>query len=203
MATLVGTFFHSHGGSTTLAPENWRTLRLRRPVREDVPVEDDETNFAKCARIHDSFRVLREKIAELETDVLVVFSDDQLQCFDFNNYPAFSVFVGEQFRKGQGRSRDIDANPAGRHAEPGYLFNGSPNLAVATLTGVMKRGFDPAFSMDMPKPDRGPRQRDRPHGRRADRLHPSHRAHHDESLLRPAAHRPALLPTRTRGARGH
>ena len=155
MATLVGTFFHSHGGSTTLAPEHWRTLRLRRPVREDVPVEDDETNFAKCARIHDSFRVLREKIAELETDVLVVFSDDQLQCFDFNNYPAFSVFVGEQFRKGQGRSRDIDANPAGRHAKPGYLFSGCPDLAVATLTGIMKRGFDPAFSMDMPKPDRG------------------------------------------------
>ena len=23
------------------------------------------------------------------------------------------------------------------------------------LTGIMKRGFDPAFCMDMPKPDRG------------------------------------------------
>ncbi len=43
----------------------------------------------------------------------------------------------------------------GRHAEPGYRFKGHPDLAVSLLTGVMKRGFDPAFSMDMPKPDRG------------------------------------------------
>ena len=203
MATLVGTFFHSHGGSTTLAPENWRTLRLRRPVREDVPVEDDETNFAKCARIHDSFRVLREKIAELETDVLVVFSDDQLQCFDFNNYPAFSVFVGEQFRKGQGRSRDIDANPAGRHAEPGYLFQWQPRSRGRDAHWHHETGLRPGVLDGHAQARPWARQRDRPHGRRDDRLHPPHRAHHDESLLRPAAHRPALLPARTRGARGH
>jgi hypothetical protein len=70
---------------TSLAPEVWRDLRLSRPMREDMPVEDDETNARKAARIHESFRVLRQKIAELKTDVLVVFSDDQLECFDFNN----------------------------------------------------------------------------------------------------------------------
>jgi hypothetical protein len=30
-----------------------------------------------------------------------------------------------------------------------------PELAVGLLTGLMKRGFDPAFCMDMPKPERG------------------------------------------------
>jgi hypothetical protein len=43
----------------------------------------------------------------------------------------------------------------GRHGKPGDTFKGHPDLAVSILTGIMKRGFDPAFCMDMPKPDRG------------------------------------------------
>src|SRR5439155_4732767 len=34
-------------------------------------------------------------------------------------------------------------------------FRGRRDLAISILTGTMKRGFDPAFCMDMPKPDRG------------------------------------------------
>jgi len=154
MATLVGTFFHSHGGTTSLPGELWRDLRVGRPVREDVPIEDDETNIAKANRVHEGFRVLREKIAELKTDVLIAFSDDQLECFDFNNYPTFSIYVGPEYRK-RPKERFPDQPQAGRHAAPGATFKGHPDLAVALLTGVMKRGFDPAFSMDMPKPDRG------------------------------------------------
>ena len=154
MAKLVGTFFHSHGGTTDMPGELFRELRLSRPVREDVPIDDDETNIKKAARIHDGFRVLRERVAELKTDVLIVFSDDQLQCFDFNNYPAFSIYVGDEFRKSP-RDRFPGQPRMGRHAEPGASFKGHPELAVALLTGVMKRGFDPSFCMDMPKPDRG------------------------------------------------
>ena len=39
MATLIGTFFHSHGGTTDTPGELWREMRLGRPVREDVPIE--------------------------------------------------------------------------------------------------------------------------------------------------------------------
>ena len=154
MAKLVGSFFHSHGGTTTLPGELWRDLRIGRPVREDVLIEDEATNIAKANRTHDGFRVLREKIAELKVDVLVVFSDDQLECFDFNNYPAFAVYVGKEFRKSP-RVRFPGQAQMGRHAEPGATFTGHPELATAILTGVMKRGFDPAFCMDMPKQDRG------------------------------------------------
>jgi 3-O-methylgallate 3,4-dioxygenase len=153
MAKLVGTFFHSHGGTTSMPGELWRQRRLGRPIRDDVPVEDDATNIQKAARTHEGFRVLREKLAEVRPDVLIVFSDDQLECFDFNNYPAFAVYVGEQFRKSP-RVRN-EGPLAGRHAEPGACFPGHPELATAVLTGVMRRGFDPAFCMDMPKPDRG------------------------------------------------
>jgi len=76
MATIVGSFFHSHGGTTSLPPEQWVERRNARPIREDVPNEPLEVNVEKARRTHDGFRVLREKIAELETDALVVFSDD-------------------------------------------------------------------------------------------------------------------------------
>ena len=48
-----------------------------------------------------------------------------------------------------------EGDAAGHHAEPGACFKGHPELATAILTGIMNRGFDPAFCMDMPKPDRG------------------------------------------------
>ena len=152
MATLVGTFFHSHGGTTSLPPDLWVARRNARPIREDVPNESLEVNTEKALRTHEGFRVLREKIAELEADVLVVFSDDQLECFDFNNYPAFAVYVGGEFRKSP---RQPTTPQMGRFAEPGQSLPGHPELAVGILSGVMARGFDPAFCMDMPKPDRG------------------------------------------------
>ena len=77
MATLVGTFFHSHGGTTSLPPDLWRERRLARPIREDVPVEDDEANAKKAERTHGGFRVLRGHVAQLETDVLVLFNNEQ------------------------------------------------------------------------------------------------------------------------------
>ena len=156
MAKLVGTFFHSHGGTTSMPGELWSKRRGDRPIRADVPFESDEQNIEKARRTHEGFRVLREKIAELKTDVVVVFSDDQLECFDFNNYPAFAVYVGDEFRKSPRPPRDeMGPKPMGRHAEPGQTFKNDKNLAVHLLTGVMKRGFDPSFCMDMPKPDRG------------------------------------------------
>ncbi len=123
MAKLVGTFFHSHGGTTSMPGELWRERRITRPIREDVPIESDEENIAKANRVHEGFRVLREKIAELKTDVLICFSDDQLECFDFNNYPAFAIYVGDTFRK----SPRVKEGPImGRHAEPGFTFKGHP-----------------------------------------------------------------------------
>jgi hypothetical protein len=158
MAKLVGTFFHSHGGTTSMPGELWSKRRSDRPIRPDVPIEDDATNIKKAERVHEGFRVLREKLKELHPDVLIVFSDDQLECFDFNNYPAFAIYVGNEFRKSPRVRLDENGQPPrqiGRHVDPGHVFPGHPELAVSLLTGVMKRGFDPAFCMDMPKPDRG------------------------------------------------
>ena len=49
----------------------------------------------------------------MKPDVIVVFGDDQLECFDFNNFPSFAVYVGEEF-EGHTSSRDAELRPRRR-----------------------------------------------------------------------------------------
>ena len=142
MATLVGVFNMAHSPFCYMPPERWNEVRASRSLRADVPMDDVETNRAKWGRIQAAFATLRAKLAAAAPDVVVVFGDDQLECFDFRNYPSFAVYVGERFE---------GALAAGGSAQvPGH-----PELGIALLTGLMRRGFDPAFCQDMPKPDRG------------------------------------------------
>lgn len=142
MATLAGVFNMSHSPFCYMAPERWNDVRASRSLRADVPLDDVETNRAKAARIAAAFATLKARLADARADVLVVFGDDQLECFDFRNYPAFAIYAGEKFQ--------------GSLAGGGSAgISGHPRLAAALLTGLMRRGFDPAFSLDMPKPDRG------------------------------------------------
>jgi Catalytic LigB subunit of aromatic ring-opening dioxygenase len=142
MATLVGVFNMSHSPFCYMPADRWNEVRASRSLRADVPLDDVATNRAKAARVGAAFSTLRAKLAAAAPDVLVVFGDDQLECFDFRNYPAFAIYAGEKF---QGSLAG-----GGSAGVPGH-----PALASALLTGLMRRGFDPAFSLDMPKPDRG------------------------------------------------
>jgi hypothetical protein len=142
MASLVGVFNMSHSPFCYMAPARWNEVRASRSLRAGVPFDDAESNRAKAARIATAFATLKAQVAAAAPDVLVVFGDDQLECFDFRNYPAFAIYAGEKF---QGALAG-----GGSAGVPGH-----PQLAAALLTGLMRRGFDPAFSLDMPKPDRG------------------------------------------------
>jgi hypothetical protein len=142
MATLAGVFNMSHSPFCYMAPERWNEVRASRALRADVPLDDVETNRAKAARIAAAFATLKGRLAAARADVIVIFGDDQLECFDFRNYPTFAIYAGEKFEGALGGG--------GTAAVPGH-----PPLAGALLTGLMRRGFDPAFSLDMPKPERG------------------------------------------------
>jgi hypothetical protein len=142
MATLAGVFTVAHSPFCYRPPERWNEVRASRPLRADVPLDDLAANRAKSARIQAAFATLRAKVAAAAPDVLVVFGDDQLECFDFTNFPAFAIYAGAAFE---------GARPGGGRAR----IPGHPELAGALLRGLMRRGFDPAFSLDMPKPERG------------------------------------------------
>jgi len=97
MATLVGVFNTSHSPTTYQPAEKWNEVRASRSLRADVPIDDLEANRAKKARVETGFAALREKLAAVRPDALVIFGDDQLECFDFTNFPSFAVYVGESF----------------------------------------------------------------------------------------------------------
>lgn len=155
MAKLVGVFQTAHTPFCYRRPEDWNRARSGRQLRADVPLDDVESNRRKHARVQEGFAALRRKLADSRPDVIVIFGDDQLECFDFSNYPAFSIYVGESF---EGALTKEDAPMGGiTDSEPAkkVRLKGHPGLGVALLTGLMKRGIDPAYSMDMPRPQDG------------------------------------------------
>ncbi len=157
MAQLVGVINTAHSPFCYMPVERWETVKSNRPpYRSDVPVDSDEVNHEKAARVQHGFSVLREKLAALRPDVIVLFGDDQEEIFDFNNHPAIAVYVGDKF---SGRVSSGDAMFGGQGGadapHPQREVPGHPGLGVALLTGLLDRGFDPAFMMDVPKPEKG------------------------------------------------
>jgi hypothetical protein len=165
MAQLVGAYYMSHAGWCYRPLDEWAARSSERRPREDVPTDDLETNRTKKERIKAGFATLQQKVREARPDVLVVFGDDQLEAFNFNNFPSFAVYVGETF---EGSLASV--LPGGDEPQTaGYAAIGSEGrgggrraqvanhagLSVSILTGMIRRSFDPAFCMDMPNPDRG------------------------------------------------
>lgn len=165
LANVVGVFCTSHTPFLFTSPEEWMDAAARRrargSVRTDVPVEDLEANKVKEARCKKAFAVLRSKLAEARPEVLIVFGDDQGEQFRFENFPAFSIFVGEAF-EGYKYSRHIGLPVRGapRSERPKTPDNwtkvrGHPELARELMVGLIGRGFDPAFSTGLAVPDEG------------------------------------------------
>jgi hypothetical protein len=157
VAKLVGVFNTAHSPFTYMTSDQWETVRSNRPpYREDVPIDDEATNAEKAARVQVGFKTLREKLAEVQPDVLLVFGDDQNEIFDFNNHPSIAVYVGETFSgKKPGTTAGFLGGAKPDTPQPQQEVPGHPALATAILTGLLQRGFDPAFMMDNPKPEVG------------------------------------------------
>lgn len=142
MATLAGVFATTHSPTCYLPAERWNEVRASRTLRADVPLDDVETNRSKKARVERGFATLRDRLAAAAPDVAVVFGDDQYERFDFTGFPAFAVYVGESFEGA--------LSTGGSARVPGH-----PALGSALLTGLLRRGFDPAFCLDTPQRARG------------------------------------------------
>ena len=171
MAKLVGVFSTSHTPFCYMPPENWNAIRATRALRADVPMDDLEGSRKKFATIQAAFEKLRTKMAEVRPDVIVVFGDDQMECFDFKNFPSFAVYVGETFEGfisspaalAHDAFQSVGVTPPPEAAKliegagppTRATLKGHPGLGASLLSGLIQRGFDPAFSMEMPNPDFG------------------------------------------------
>jgi 3-O-methylgallate 3,4-dioxygenase len=171
MAKLVGAFAMSHTPFCYMPPENWNPIRATRALRADVPMEDPDTCRDKFNRIQKAFDVLRTKMKEARPDVVMIIGDDQMECFDFSNLPAFALYVGEEFEGfisspaalAHDAFQSVGVTPPPEAAEmikgagppKRARLAGAPGLGAYILKGLVKRGFDPAFSMEMTKPEFG------------------------------------------------
>jgi catalytic LigB subunit of aromatic ring-opening dioxygenase len=171
MAKLAGVFSTSHTPFCYMPPENWNAIRRTRAHRADVPWDDEDASRYKFNRIQAAFDTLRAKMAELHPDVIIVIGDDQMECFDFKNFPSFAVYVGETFEGfisspaalAHDAFQSVGVTPPPEAAKliegagppTRATLKGHPGLGASLLTGLVNRGFDPAFSMEMPNPDFG------------------------------------------------
>ncbi|MEO6380114.1 MAG: hypothetical protein ABIO37_18985 [Caulobacteraceae bacterium] len=155
MATVSIAICASHSPFLYATPEEWTAARIARErpgaFAAGLAADSDAETAAKHARCMAAFEVLRRKLEAARPDVLVIFGDDQLEQFDFGNFPAFCIFIGEEFSGykispfvGLPTGKPREKRP--RDAEHWVTAPGHPPLAKRLMTGLMTRGFDMAFS---------------------------------------------------------
>jgi hypothetical protein len=162
ISTVVCT---SHSPWLFAGPDDWVSQGAERYAdgkqKPQVPTDSPEVTAEKHARCMRAFEVLRNHVAAKRPDVLIIFGDDQTEQFDFKNLPAFNVFVGAQFEGWKishylgmpkhGKKREARA----KNAENWTTVNGHPELAKALTVGLMDRGFDVSYSLEMNDPEEG------------------------------------------------
>jgi hypothetical protein len=147
MAKLVGVLDTSHVWIHRPI-EEWEAVRQARRLRDDVPLEDMNEKQAKYERVSAAVEVLKNKLEEMRPDALIVFGDDQSENFSntFINIPSIAVYVGETF---EGRRYNAE------RGEAHQSVSNNTALATSILTSLLGSGFDPAFCMGLPNPERG------------------------------------------------
>lgn len=158
MARVVLVAACSHSPYLFDTPDTWTASRERRQLRHDVPWDSAEVNAAKHARCMSAFATLREKLAAAKPDVLLVFGDDQYEQFRFTNFPAFALCLAEAF---EATAPPVFSGGLMRKgwpevsAEHRVRARGHPELGKHLTVGLMSRGFDVAFCLDLPDKEHG------------------------------------------------
>lgn len=133
----------SHSSFLFSGVEEWeRGGAVRRAggmISAELPADSPKANREKYDRCQRAFAALREHFVATRPDVIIVYGDDQREQFGFENFPAFALFVGEEFEGYRTLQKGARAT-----------IKGDPRLAAALMTGLVERGFDPAFSRELP-----------------------------------------------------
>lgn len=122
MAEIVAAALTSHAPLITGKPE------VSRPEQRD--------------RLYAGFHELRGQPAAARPDLLVVFANDHLQNFAYNNMPAFCIGLADDYAApGQGSSRLLRIPPR--------KIRGASDWGMALLENGLAAGFDFAYSYEI------------------------------------------------------
>ncbi len=145
MANLVGCVAMSHAPQLMLDPSNWHLLNTRKgeslPDKPELAAETDEVKWTKWKGCINAIDQLRQKVAALKPDVLIIVGDDQHENLVDDNMPPFTIFMGA----------DAEASVSLRYlnqakSENRTKYNIDAKMAEALITGLMDQGFDPSYS---------------------------------------------------------
>jgi hypothetical protein len=145
MAILIGCLAMSHEPQLKLKPEQWRLLRNREaerlPDKPELESETLEVMWTKWRGCMDAIGKLRQRLEALSPDVIIVVGDDQHENLIDDNMPPFTIYMGEE----------VEASTSLRYLNQPKSHNRSKyrvdaKLAEGLITGLMDKGFDPAYS---------------------------------------------------------
>ena len=135
----------SHAPQLMLNPDNWHLLNNRQgenlPVKPALEKETQEVKWAKWNGCMAAIGKLRDHVAALRPEVLIVVGDDQHENLIDDNMPPFTIFMG----------KEAEASLSLRYlnqskSENRTKYSIDAKLAEALLNGLMEEGFDPSYS---------------------------------------------------------
>jgi hypothetical protein len=159
MAKLVGVLNTSHVWIDRPA-EVWDQTRQNRSLREDVPQDTLEERLEKATRILAAKNTMKDKLAELKPDVLIIFGADQNENFPsptLRVMPPITIYAGAEFsgKRYHDQDKTIPLPEGVQPIEGQQKVPGHPDLAKALVFGLMAEGFDPAYSLELANPEVG------------------------------------------------
>jgi hypothetical protein len=142
---IVAAFATSHA-YTFQPPETWDQRRTRSKTNvarkagrlaDDTPQAKAETledNLERYAHISGAHQRIRERLAQLRPDAVLLIGDDQLENFTADNMPQFLVYTGGDYV-----ADDWDRGHAA-------TIRNHPGIALKLVEGWLEEGFDVCYS---------------------------------------------------------
>lgn len=100
---------------------------------------------------------VRTALDAFRPDAVIIFGDDQYECFREDLVPPYCVFVAHEFRtKPYLRARVFGGGVPNIWNDPFdavFSHRGQPEIAGFLLHALMRDGFDPAYSYKLPHQD--------------------------------------------------
>lgn len=134
-------------------PANWPA-----PMREEWG-NDQGAAFAARHRA-DYFAGLRRIRSELDAfkpDAVIIFGDDQYECFREDLVPPYCIFINEKFAvKPYLRARGLGGDTPNIWNDPFDTvlpYASSPKIAKKLVIELLNNGFDPAYAYAIPHQD--------------------------------------------------
>lgn len=141
-----------------LPPHLADPARWPEPMRREWGNDEGATFAARHrAAYFDGLKKVRAALDEFRPDAVVIFGDDQYECFREDLVPAYCVFVmDELISKPYARARGIGGGNRNIWNDPfetAFRYRGAKDVARRLARGLLERGFDPAYAYTMPHQD--------------------------------------------------